>query len=61
MPFYLNRIKFLEQQTNDASKNKIELYSEILQLANTALEKINETDLLCYFGAKKPENDDVKK
>ena len=61
VPFYLNRIKYLEQQATDTANNKTVLYGEILELALKALEKINENDLLCYFGAKKPENDDVKK
>jgi hypothetical protein len=66
IPIYVNRIQFLDQKLsalqNDPEKKNAYL-DEILNLSKFALEKINQNDLLRYYGEKNhdPASDDSKK
>jgi hypothetical protein len=68
VPVYINRILYLEQQLQSkaatmSDEEKQKLYSEIIELAKVALEKINQNELLRYFGEKhhEPASDEIKK
>ena len=65
MPIYLNRIQYLEQQLEaekDREKKSV-IYKEIIEMCRIGLEKINQSDLLRYFGEKShdPSLDEKKK
>ena len=66
IPIYINRIQFLDQKLsglqNDNEKKSSHL-DEILSLSKLALDKINQNDLLRYYGEKHhdPSSDDKKK
>jgi hypothetical protein len=64
VPIYLNRIQYLEQQLllNDSEK-KMQTHEQIIELCQLGLEKINQNDLLRYFGEKThdPALDESKK
>ena len=54
VPIYINRIQYLEQllaESADKDK-KCSLYKQIIELCKTGMEKINQNDLLRYFGEK---------
>jgi hypothetical protein len=68
VPVYLNRILYLEQQLQSKAstmtdEEKQKHYDEIIEMAKVALEKINQNELLKYFGEKyhEPAGDEVKK
>ncbi len=44
---------------NETEKNSI--YDEIIELSKTAIDKIDQNDLLRYFGMKHHETDENKK
>ena len=54
MPIYVNHIQFLEQQfaaSTDVVKRH-SLCKQIIEMSKIGLEKINQNDLLRYFGEK---------
>ena len=63
VPVYLNRINYLQQQAatiqNETEKNSV--YDEIIELSKIAIDKIDQNDLLRYFGEKHHETDENKK
>lgn len=67
IPIYINRIQFLELKVSNIPRKennkKLALLDEILALSRTALEKINQNDLLRYVGEKHHDAllDDAKK
>jgi len=65
VPIYLNRIQYLEQQLDKESdrEKKSGIYKEIVDLCRIGLEKIDQSDLLRYFGEKShdPSLDEKKK
>ena len=65
VPIYLNRIQYLEQQleTEKDREKKSVIYKEIIEMCCIGLEKINQGDLLRYFGEKShdPSLDEKKK
>jgi hypothetical protein len=64
IPLYLNRIKYLDQEIEKCDGLlKKDYLEQIIKLSKMAINKINQNDLLCFFGAKKFENEDeeVKK
>ncbi len=65
IPIYLNRIQYLasNSKTSNDQEKKCKNDDEIISLSRLALEKINQNDLLRYFGEKHhdPANDEHKK
>ncbi len=57
VPIYINRIQYLEQQfsalpSHSESEKKSSICKQIIELSKIGLEKINQNDLLRYFGEK---------
>lgn len=63
IPIYLNRIQYLTQSMQSDPEKKILQHDEIISLSKMAIEKINQNDLLRYYGEKNhdPATDDKKK
>lgn len=65
IPVYINRIQYLEQQLSNMTEvdRKLSIYDEIVGLSGLALGKINQNELLKFFGEKHhdPVNSENKK
>ena len=63
VPVYVNRITYLQQHVltiqNETDKNSV--YDEIIELSKTAIDKIDQNDMLRYFGEKHRDSDENKK
>jgi len=63
IPVYLNRITYLQQQLgtaqNETDKNGFN--DEIIDLCKVAIDKIDQNELLRYFGEKYHESEENKK
>ena len=66
IPLYINRVKYLDQQVSsitDDVKLKTQHLTQMIEISKLALGKINQNELLCYFGVKKHDtvNEELKK